>query len=89
MNDLNVGDESVVLGNVSGNIGDKSVVVGATDENGNVNLNYPMAVGYGATAGKDSVAIGALVHKVLTILLLYCGFFISSINCSKISVFWS
>jgi len=56
---LNVGKDSVVIGNVSGNVGDGSVVVGPTDDRGNVILNQPMAVGRNAFAGPGSIAIGA------------------------------
>ena len=56
---LNVGKDSVVIGNVSGNIGDGSVVIGATDSRGNVILNQPMAIGRNAHAGPGSIAIGA------------------------------
>ena len=57
---LDVGRDSVVMGNdVTGHVGDGSVVIGATDDRGNVILNTPMAVGRGATAGPNSIAIGA------------------------------
>ena len=58
---MKVGKDSVVMGNVSpdSSVGDRSVVVGATDERGNTILNKPMAVGHGAKAGPDSIAIGA------------------------------
>ena len=56
---LNVGDDSVVMGNVSGNVGNRSVVVGPTDNKGNTILNQPGAFGYNAHAGPDSIAIGA------------------------------
>jgi len=56
---LNVGKDSVVIGNVVGNVGDGSVVIGATDSRGNVILNQPMAVGRNAHAGPGSIAIGA------------------------------
>lgn len=56
---LNVGKDSVVIGDVSGNVGDGSVVVGPTDDRGNVILNQPMAVGRNAFAGPGSIAIGA------------------------------
>jgi len=61
-NYLNVGKGSVVMGNVSGNVGDNSVVVGPTDIYGNTILNRPMAVGAGAKAGRDSIAIGAYAN---------------------------
>lgn len=56
---LNVGDESVAYGDVAGNIGNRSVVIGPTDNQGNTIINQPMAVGYGAKAGPDGIAIGA------------------------------
>jgi len=58
---MQVGKDSVVIGNVPSHIhvGDGSVVIGATDANGNTIINQPMAVGYGARAGKDSISIGA------------------------------
>lgn len=56
---LNVGNDSVVIGNVAGNIGNGSVVIGPTDNKGNVILNQPMAVGRNARAGHGSIAIGA------------------------------
>jgi hypothetical protein len=56
---LNVGKDSVVIGNVIGNVGDRSIVIGATDSSGNIILNIPMAVGYKAYAGPGSIAIGA------------------------------
>lgn len=56
---LDVGTDSVVIGNVSGTVGNGSVVIGPTDERGNVILNQPMAVGRNAHAGPDSIAIGA------------------------------
>jgi len=58
-NNLNVGDDSVVMGNVSGNVGNRSVVVGPTDNKGNTILNQPGAFGYNAHAGPGSIAIGA------------------------------
>ena len=58
---INVGEDSVVIGNVYGNVGDRSVVVGSTDNRGNTILNQPMAVGYNAHAGPGSIAIGANV----------------------------
>ena len=63
MNDkdkINIGKDSVVMGNVQHqNIGDRSVVIGPTDSNGNTILSGTMAVGYGARAGENSIAIGA------------------------------
>ncbi len=56
---LKVGRNSVVMGNVVGEVGDGSVVIGATGDRGNVILNTPMAVGRGAFAGPESIAIGA------------------------------
>ena len=56
---LNVGKDSVVIGNVEGNVGDGSVVIYPTDERGNVILNKSMAIGRNAHAGPDSIAIGA------------------------------
>jgi hypothetical protein len=56
---VNVGKDSVVIGNVSGDIGDGSVVIGPTDANGNVILNHSMAVGKKAYASEGSIAIGA------------------------------
>jgi len=47
------------MGTVSGVVGDRSVVIGATDSNGNTIITKPMAVGYNAQAGLDSIAIGA------------------------------
>ncbi len=56
---LNVGIDSVVIGNVTGDIGNGSVVIGATDDRGNTIINTPMAVGRGAFAGPGSISIGA------------------------------
>ena len=58
---MKTGKHSVVIGNVptNSNIGEGSVVVGATDARGNTILNQPMAVGFGAKAGPNSIAIGA------------------------------
>jgi hypothetical protein len=58
---METGKDSVVIGNVPSNIrvGEGSVVIGATDANGNTIINQPMAVGRGAKAGKNSIAIGA------------------------------
>lgn len=59
-NKLNVGKDSVVIGNVSGNVGDGSVIIGATDANGNTIINNDtLAIGRGAFAGPGSIAIGA------------------------------
>lgn len=54
-----IGDDSVVIGNVSQSVGSRSVVIGPTDARGNTVLNSPMAVGHGATADASSIAIGA------------------------------
>ena len=56
---IDVGKDSVVIGQVTGTVGDGSVVIGATDERGNTIINQPMAVGRGAQAGPGSIAIGA------------------------------
>ena len=56
---VDVGDDSVVIGDVKGSVGSRSVVVGPTDNRGNTDLSQPMAVGFGARAGKNSIAIGA------------------------------
>lgn len=56
---LNVGNDSVVIGNVTGDIGNGSVVIGATDDSGNTIISTPLAVGRGAFAGPESIAIGA------------------------------
>jgi hypothetical protein len=56
---IDVGTESVVMGQATGVVGDRSVVVGPTDDRGNTIINQPMAVGYGAQAGTNSIAIGA------------------------------
>jgi hypothetical protein len=57
---LDVGDESVVVGRVAPNtrVGNRSTIVGATDDRGNTILNIPMAIGHGAYAGPSSIAIG-------------------------------
>jgi Leucine-rich repeat (LRR) protein/GTPase SAR1 family protein len=56
-----IGDDSVVYGNVPFNlkVGNRSVVVGSTDANGNTILDRSMAVGYGAQAGENGISIGA------------------------------
>ena len=59
---LKVGRDSVVMGNVTGEVGDSSVVIGPTDEHGNTIIDKPMAVGRGASAGPDSIAIGATAY---------------------------
>jgi len=58
---MKTGKHSVVIGNVPNNsdIGEGSVVIGATDARGNTILNQPMALGFGAKAGPNSIAIGA------------------------------
>ncbi len=56
---LNVGEDSVVIGNVIGDVGSGSVVIGATDSKGNTIINKPMAIGKNAKAGPGSIAIGA------------------------------
>jgi len=58
---METGKDSVVIGNIpiGTKIGDGSVIIGATDGNGNTIINTPMAVGRGAKAGKESIAIGA------------------------------
>lgn len=58
---MDVGDDSVVIGNVppGQRVGNRSVVIGATDEHGNTILRGTMAVGHGAQAGPDSIAIGS------------------------------
>jgi hypothetical protein len=56
---INIGKDSVAIGQVTGNIGDESVVIGATDSNGNTILNQSIAVGYNAHASPGSIAIGA------------------------------
>lgn len=59
-NKLNIGEDSVVIGNVPyQNVGNRSVVIGPTDSNGNTILNGTMAIGYSASAGENSIAIGA------------------------------
>lgn len=57
-NNLKVGENSVVIGNVSGQVGNNSVVIGATDNKGNIVLNSTMAIGTNAFAGPGSIAIG-------------------------------
>ncbi|MFH1545901.1 MAG: hypothetical protein ABIE14_00805 [Patescibacteria group bacterium] len=71
-NKLNVGDESVVIGDVKGNVGNRSVAIGAMDANGNVNLNQAQstAVGYGAKAGPNSISIGAYAGAGSDLFLL-------------------
>ncbi|EJI1385455.1 hypothetical protein ABVF78_004245 [Vibrio alginolyticus] len=52
-----VGSDSVLIG--VGKVGDRSVVINAADENGNIILNRPMAIGHNAMAGPNSIAIGS------------------------------
>ena len=58
---MEAGKFNTVVGNLPPNskLGDGNTIVNAADKNGNVILNTPMAVGYGARAGKDSISIGA------------------------------
>jgi hypothetical protein len=56
---LDVGKNSVVIGNVRGSVGDNSVVIGATDSRGNTIINTPMIVGSGAQGGPTDIVIGA------------------------------
>ncbi len=56
---IDVGQDSVAIGRVSGTVGDRSVVIGATDSNGNTVITQPMAIGHNAQAGPGSIAIGA------------------------------
>jgi hypothetical protein len=55
---LEVGDESVVLGRVTGTFGNRTTVVGPTDDKGNT-IIQPMAAGYRAQADPTTTAIGA------------------------------
>lgn len=57
---MKIGKDSVVIGQVPEGlqVGDRSVYVGATDANGNSVLREG-AYGYGARAGKGSLAVGA------------------------------
>ena len=55
---LDAGEESVVIGNIEGSIGNRSTIIGATDTNGSTILNHPMAVGHNASAGQNAIAIG-------------------------------
>ncbi len=59
---LSVGADSIVVGGIPSDtkVGDRSVVIGSTDSRGNTILNQgSVAIGQGATAGPDSIAIGA------------------------------
>jgi hypothetical protein len=38
---LNIGEDSVVIGNVTGKVGNRSVVINATDQHGNVIVPAP------------------------------------------------
>jgi hypothetical protein len=64
---VKIGKNSVVIGKVPSNlsIGEGSVVVGPTDDRGNTILNQPMAVGFGAKAGLNSISIGAFAGSGL------------------------
>lgn len=54
-----IGDDSVVINKEIVDIGDRSVFLGATDNNCNTILTTPLAMGYNARAGPNSIAIGA------------------------------
>ena len=58
---MKLGKDNVIIGNVPSDLeaGDGNVIIGATDAHGNTIINTPMAVGRGAQAGPDSIAIGA------------------------------
>jgi len=58
---MEAGKFNTVIGTLPPNskLGDGNTIVNAADANGNVIINTPMAVGYGAKAGKDSISIGA------------------------------
>lgn len=56
-NGLEVGEESVVYGNVKGRVGNRSVVIGPTHGTNTI-LTTPGAYGHGAYAGPGSIAIG-------------------------------
>lgn len=58
---MKVGRNNVVMGRVPDGlvIGDGNVIIGPTDAAGNVILRQGMAVGSGACAGPNSIAIGA------------------------------
>ncbi|MCL1127758.1 hypothetical protein [Shewanella surugensis] len=58
-NNIKTGKDTVVIGKVSGEIGEGSVVIGPTDDRGNTIINTPMAIGRDASAGPNSIAIGA------------------------------
>ncbi|HEY0955825.1 MAG TPA: hypothetical protein VGE36_13755 [Roseateles sp.] len=61
---MKTGKDNVIIGKLpSGSeIGDRNVVITAADERGNVVFNTPGAIGYGATAGAGSIAIGAFAN---------------------------
>ncbi len=69
-NNLTVGKDSVVIGEVSGHVGNGSVVIGPTDSNGNTIINRSMAIGSNAKAGPGSIAIGANAGAGSEIFLL-------------------
>ncbi|HEX4504502.1 MAG TPA: hypothetical protein VH722_02135, partial [Alphaproteobacteria bacterium] len=56
-----IGNDNTLVGRVDPmrSMGSGNTIVGATDANGNVMLNTPMAIGRDAHAGPGSVAIGA------------------------------
>ena len=58
---MKLGKDNVIMGNVPSDleVGDGNVIIGATDSHGNTIINASMAVGRGAQAGPDSIAIGA------------------------------
>jgi hypothetical protein len=58
---MKIGKNSVVMGLVSPDleVGEGCVIIGPTDERGNTIIDKSMAVGHGAQAGPDSIAIGA------------------------------
>ena len=88
---MKIGKDSVVIGKVPSNIqvGDGSVVIGATDSQGNTIINQPMAVGHGAQAGPDSIAIGAFAgagvvqQQSLTNLQIALRQFAEFVYCQK------
>jgi hypothetical protein len=60
-----MGDENTVVGNVGiSSMGDRNTIVGPTDNRGNTILNTPMAIGYDAHAGSNSISIGAYANTV-------------------------
>ncbi len=56
---LNVGIDSFVIGNVTGDVGNGSGVIGPTDDRGNTVINTLIAVGRRAFEGPGCLAIGA------------------------------